>query len=106
MNKINHRYVSDWFEEQGHPLTDELGIKFMETLATVNFEGNEEAFFMVRPLPLPPDASVAVFLPRLLVCARSDPFSATRTSRPALSQSVKTRLIDSQADASAETDCA
>lgn len=89
MNKILIGNKSDWTdkkavtEEQGRELANELGIRFMETSAKVN-EGVEEAFFTLARSG-DRDSSSIVFdavLITIHVC-----------------RDIKTRLIDSQADA-------
>ena len=87
VNKILIGNKSDWMdkravtEEQGRELADELGIRFMETSAKVN-EGVEEAFFTLA----------RYVVPDLFWIVNSHPF-----------RDIKTRLIDSQADAVSPT---
>ncbi|KAJ3537328.1 hypothetical protein NMY22_g5636 [Coprinellus aureogranulatus] len=90
VNKILIGNKSDWTdkravtEEQGRELANELGIKFMETSAKVN-EGVEEAFFTLASIGAVPRG-----------CSR---FSAPLH----FISDIKTRLIDSQADAGGAT---
>jgi len=83
VNKILIGNKSDWMEkravseEQGRELADELDIRFMETSAKVN-EGVEEAFFT------------------LARCVVPDAFQIAKSHK---FRDIKTRLIDSQADA-------
>lgn len=85
VNKILIGNKSDWTdkravtEEQGRELAEELGIKFMETSAKVN-EGVEEAFFTLARC-----VSCLLIQVLPLICANH--------------RDIKTRLIDSQADA-------
>ncbi|KAG5636546.1 GTPase Ypt2 [Sphagnurus paluster] len=86
VNKILIGNKSDWTdkkavtEEQGRELAEELGIKFMETSAKIN-EGVEEAFF-----------TLARCVSDICYFSVSDPFDFD-------GRDIKTRLIDSQADA-------
>lgn len=93
VNKILIGNKSDWTdkravtEEQGRQLAEELGIRFMETSAKVN-EGVEEAFFTLARCVLIAPGSVSA------ASASSADHDATKN------RDIKTRLIDSQADAS------
>lgn len=85
VNKILIGNKSDWTdkrlvtEEAGRNLANELGLRFMETSAKVN-EGVEEAFFTLAR---------SVNMPRLI----------DKTLTILCYRDIKTRLIDSQADA-------
>lgn len=84
VNKILIGNKSDWSdkravtEQQGRELAEELGIKFMETSAKVN-EGVEEAFFALARSVHPCNPVVVLLIPQC--------------------RDIKTRLIDTQADA-------
>lgn len=102
VNKILIGNKSDWSEkravteEQGRELANELGIKFMETSAKIN-EGVEEAFFTLArsaSLPIPPFP-----VPALRLYLEVPLLTLYLVFLP--SRDIKTRLIDSQADASA-----
>ncbi|KAH0590134.1 GTPase Ypt2 [Termitomyces sp. 'cryptogamus'] len=86
VNKILIGNKSDWTdkkivtEEQGRELAAELGIKFMETSAKAN-DGVEEAFFT---------------LARFVLCY----LGSVLVPRLSTYRDIKTRLIDSQGDAS------
>lgn len=91
VNKILIGNKSDWSdkravtEEQGRELANELGIKFMETSAKVN-DGVEEAFFTLARSALPLHLSRCTSLTLVVFDLPYD-------------RDIKTRLIDSQADA-------
>ena len=88
VNKILIGNKCDWTdkravsEDQGRELSEELGVKFIETSAKIN-EGVEDAFFtLARCVPSFPSPFISIYSILCNVCS-----------------DIKARLIDSQADA-------